>query len=136
MGMFTQPTCEGQLKPPSCNLDAECETACSGQGTITATCTPPKVTILVSSDPTLKTTLAAHMPDVIAVAAQGALVAKAAADVSTTAQNVITEVGNSIGCAAIFGAEEITKIQGSVSASLSISVSVMGSASVIAAVGG
>ncbi len=136
--MVTNPTCEGQLNPPSCqNLDAECETACSGQGTIQATCTAPTVTIAgVGADATLVTTLQKNLPDVLAVALQAGLVVKAASQVSTTAQNVVTEVANSAGCDLVFGASFATKVTASVAASASITVSVMASAGVVMSVGG
>lgn len=133
---YKNPTCEGTLKPPSCNLDAECESACSGTGTITATCSPPTIDVLVSGDTSLKNTLEKNLPAVVSVAAQAALVAKAAADVSTTAQNVVNEIKGSTGCAVIYGIDFATKLTGSVQASVSITVTVMATGGVVAAVGG
>lgn len=133
---YKEPTCEGTLTPPSCDIDAECEAGCSGQGTLTATCTPPTVSVLVSGDAALAKTLEANFPAIIQVAAQGALVAKAAADVSTAAQNVIGELSGSPGCAVIYGASFVTKLKGSIDASVSITVSVKATGVVVTAVGG
>lgn len=133
---YKAPKCEGTLKPPSCNIDAECEAGCSGQGTLTATCTPPTVSILAGADAALAATLEANLPAILDVAAQGALVAKAAADVSTAAQKVVTEVANSAGCAVIYGVDFATKLKGSVDASFSITVSVQATAGVVTAIGG
>jgi hypothetical protein len=132
---YKAPKCEGELKPPSCNIDAECEAGCSGQGTLTATCTPPKVTILAGADAALAATLEANLPAIVDVAAQGALVAKAAADVATAATSVVTEVADSAGCAVIYGVDFATKLKGSVDASLTITVSVQATAGVVGAVG-
>jgi hypothetical protein len=131
---YKQPTCEGTLTPPSCKLNAECEAGCSGQGTLKATCTPPTVDILIGMDASLKTTLTTNLPAVVNVAKQGALVAMAVQQVSTAAQNVVTEVGNSVGCAVVVGADFATKIQASVTAAASINVSVMATVTITGAV--
>jgi hypothetical protein len=134
--MYKAPTCEGQLKPPSCDIDADCEAGCRGQASLEATCTPPTVDILISMDDTLKTTLEKNLPAVFRVATQGKLIAQAAQDVASAAQNVGTAVVDSAGCALLFGVDFATKLQASVDASVSLSVTVMASVSVTTSLGG
>jgi hypothetical protein len=135
---YTAPVCEGALTPPTCNLNANCEAACASQASLQATCTPPSVVFLSSGTPTaLDTTLGKNLPAILNVIAQGKLVATAAANVSSAAQSVSTEITNSAACTVMFGVELATQVQTSVAASTTITVSIQASASVsAAAVGG
>jgi hypothetical protein len=131
---YTAPTCEGQLNPPSCNIDAECEAACNGQGTFQATCSPPQV-LVTSTDMNLQNTIEKNYPVVLQVAAQVALVGDAVANISSTVNSVISEVNGSVGCEVVVGVDFATKLQASVAAAATFSVSVMASATVITSVG-
>jgi hypothetical protein len=129
---YKAPTCEGELKPPSCMLDADCEAGCKGQGSLQATCTPP--TVVVTGDATLQTTLQANLPAVIKVAAQAGLVAKAATDVAGAAENVGTAISDSATCTVKYGVAFATAVTDAVAATASISITVTASVSVNSAV--
>jgi hypothetical protein len=135
-GKYTAPTCEGVLKPPSCNVDAECEAGCKSRATLRATCTPPTVSILAGGDATLKMTLETNMPVVAAVGAQAVLVAMAAKDVSTAANNVVGELQASAACAVVIGADFATKIQATVAAAATVDVSVTATVTVTGSLAG
>ncbi|MBK7581029.1 MAG: hypothetical protein IPI67_12550 [Myxococcales bacterium] len=126
---YTAPKCEGELKPLECDIDADCKAGCSGQGSLTATCTPPKVVVQASGDATLSATLEANLPAILDVAAKGELAGKAAADIAVKAADVGAEVAASAACAVTFGADFVAQLQASVAASASVSVSVSASAS-------
>ena len=134
---YTAPTCEGELTPPTCNLDADCEAGCKGQGSLQATCTPPKIQVLTSGDAALIATLQTNLPAILNVAVQGKLVAQAATDVASAADHVGTAVADSAACAVKYGATFVTQLGGAVAASTTISVSISVSVSVnTAALGG
>ncbi len=134
---YTQPFCEATLNPPKCTLNANCEAACEGQGSFSATCTPPGILVVSSTGSTmLQATLQKNLPAILNVIAQGKLVAQAAVNVAGAAQNLATQLEDSAACAVIFGAEFATQVQAAVAASTTITVSVQASVSVSGAVVG
>lgn len=134
---YTQPVCEGALKPPSCTLDANCEAACQGQGSLEATCTAPTVVLVTAGSPALKTTLEANLPAILQVVAQSKIIAQTATAVAGAAQNVSTEISDSTACALTVGVTFLPQIMSTVNASTTLSVSVTASVNVsAAAVGG
>jgi hypothetical protein len=135
---YTEPVCEGVLTPPMCTIDANCEAACESQASLEATCTPPSIVFVSTGNSAmLNATLTTNLPAILEVVAQGALVAKAAANVSMAAQSVGMQLSDSAACTVMFGVDFATQVTASVAASTTISVSVMASATVsAAAVGG
>ena len=129
-GTATAPKCEGEIQPPSCELDADCQAGCEGQGSFEAECTPPSVKIVGSGNATLVSTLETNLPAILNVVAQGEVVASAAVDVAGRAVDVGGEVIASAGCAAKFGASFVAELEASVKAQASVNVSVMASADV------
>jgi hypothetical protein len=129
-GTATAPQCEGEVRPPSCMLDADCQAGCEGQASFNATCTPPKVKIIGSGDATLTTTLEANLPKILDVAAKAEVAATAAVDVAGAAVDVGVEVAGAAGCAIKFGADFAAKMSAAAEASVSVNVSVMASGSV------
>lgn len=127
----TAPKCEAELKPAECNLDADCQAGCTGQGSLKATCTEPKVVVTTSASANgaLVTTLTANLPKILKVVSQAELAAKAAVDIAAKAGGVAAEVAASVGCVAQFGASFAADLQASVKASASVKVSVSASAS-------
>lgn len=138
-GMATAPKCEGELKPPMCNIDANCEASCQSHAEATATCTPPTVKLECSTNatgdiPKLVATLEKNLPAIIeAVQTQGQLAIKAAGHVvasgSVVAQNLGSVGGKALACAT-------AAVQASAQASVSVNVSVKASASVSGSAGG
>jgi hypothetical protein len=118
--------------------DANCQASCSSDAELTATCTPPTVSLEVvgtaSSDLTmLVTTIQTNLPAIIEVfKTQGSLVADGATNLVSTGSAVVSEVtslgGKALACATVAA-------QASASASVSVNVSVMASASVSGSAG-
>jgi hypothetical protein len=135
---YTAPTCEGKLTPPMCMGDANCQASCSSDAELTATCTPPTVSLEVvgtaSADLTaLVTTIQTNLPAIIQVfKTQGKLALDGATNVVSTGSAVVSEVtslgGKALACATVAA-------QASASASVSVNVSVMASASVSGSAG-
>lgn len=126
----TAPKCEAELKPPTCEVDADCQAGCSGQASLKAECTPPTVVIEGVADADFAATLTANLPVVLEVAAQGELVVKAAGGVVTAAGHLVAEIPSAPTCVAQFTGKLKAQIEGAVEASASVNVSVMASAKV------
>jgi hypothetical protein len=126
---YTEPVCEAELKPLQCDVDADCKAGCSGQGSIKATCDPPKVVIEASGDATLSATLEANLPAILDVQAKAVLVAKGAVQIVDKAASVGAEVAGSASCAIKYGADFAAQLQASAQASATVNVSVSASAS-------
>jgi hypothetical protein len=137
--MYTAPKCEGEIKPPMCNADANCQASCQGHAEATATCTKPTVTLECDGTATaditkLIATLQTNLPAIVAaVQTQGPLAVKAVGHVFATGSAVVSSAG-SIGGKALACATAAASA--SVKAQASISVSVSASASVSGAAGG
>jgi hypothetical protein len=137
--MYTAPKCEGEITPPMCMADANCQASCKGHAEATAMCTPPTATLECSASATtdvqaLITTVQKNLPTIVAaVQTQGALAVKAAGNVVTTGGAVVQSVGSLTGKAAICATTAATA---SLKASASVNVSVMASASVSGSCGG
>ena len=132
---FEAPSCEGEVTPPSCDIDAECQGGCDAQGSLKAECTPPKITIV--GDATLAATLEKWLPEIwLLFTVQGELILDAALYVGETAIDVAGEFTASLGCVAAFGAEFVGKFSAAAEASVSVSVSVEASAEVGGTAGG
>jgi hypothetical protein len=136
---YKAPKCEGELKPPSCNVDANCEASCQSHAEATASCTPPQValdcTATATGDiPKLVATLQANLPAIVlAVESQGQLAIKASGHVVSSGTAVVANItsagGKALACAQ-------AAVSGAASASASVNVSVMASASVSGSAGG
>jgi hypothetical protein len=125
----TAPKCEGEMTPPSCELDAECSGGCDAQGSFEATCTPPSISI--EGNANLVATLETWLPQIwLLFETQGALVLDSAAFVAEASLGIAAEFTGSIGCVAAFGADFVAKFAGAAEASVSVSVSVDASADV------
>jgi len=132
---YTAPKCEGELKPPSCDIDAECKGGCNAQGNLEAECTEPQIIIEGNAD--LKATLEANLPAIFLVfKVQGALVLDSAAYVAQTAGGVAEAAVGVPACVAKFAGDLVAQFSGAVSASASVSVSVSASADVGGSTGG
>jgi hypothetical protein len=138
-GMYTAPKCEGELKPPMCQANVDCQASCQSHAEFNASCTPPQASLecdgTASPDITkLIATLKTNLPVLLeAVQTQGPLAVKAAGHVATAGANVVAKVGTLTGKALACASSAFTA---STSASVSISVSVSASASVSSSCGG
>ena len=122
MGTFMAPTCKGKVTPPSCDASASCKSNCQASAQASATCTPPKVVIVANgmADATVVAALSANLPDLILVATvEGKNLVALIGDVSGGIQ---AAVKGSAACA--------LKLEAFVTASASVNVSFMASASV------
>jgi hypothetical protein len=132
-GTYTAPQCEAQLMPPSCKVDATCESNCSSQAQMTATCSPPAVTYQCSSTVSsglqaVISVLETDLPAIVnAATVQGKLALSAAGNLVTTGTAEFKAAGSLSGKAFACG---FAAVQASASAQTNISVSVMASASV------
>jgi hypothetical protein len=134
-GTFTAPKCETELKalPPECHADATCQTSCSSQASSHVTCTKPTVVLMANvaasaKIPALKAAVEANFPRLIVAArAQGPLIQHALQNMAASGSAIInssaTLGAKSVACAA-------TAVDVAASASLSVNVSVQGSAKV------
>lgn len=128
----TAPECQGELTPPTCEGDADCQGSCSASASIKAECSPPQVKLIcnvsaTSDIPKLVAALEAHLPALLEVTLDQSVIAlKAVAKVTAAAQNVVSAAG-SLGGKAIACAGAAA--EASVTASASVNVSVNASAS-------
>ena len=130
---FTAPSCEGELTPPSCDLDADCQAGCDGQAKFEAECVPPAISVAVNAmaNASLQGTLEANLPAILSVVdTRGALMVDAAGTVATSFGNVVAELTNLPGCLLVYSGDFAAQASASLEASASVSVSVTASASV------
>lgn len=129
---YTAPSCEGELKPPTCQGDANCQGSCSGSASVNAHCTPPQVELVATGNVTtdidkLIATVKTNLPALLLAAeTQGKLAISAAGKVVAAGEAVVKGAG-SLGGKAIACATVAAKA--SVAASASVNVSVQASAS-------
>lgn len=128
----TAPQCNGDLKPPSCQVDADCEAGCKGQANLDAQCTPPQIVFNGSVDATFAATLKENLPAILEVKSQLELAATSVQGIATGAGNVLANA--SAGCAAAI-ANVRGQLEGVAQASATINVSVQASASVSTSAG-
>lgn len=131
-GEFTAPKCEGELMPPSCDVDVDCQAGCEGQASFEATCTKPELTVVAEASVSaeLSATLTTNLPTVFQAGKKAALMLEAAGDVATATGNVVSAAGAELACIAAFGADAAAQVTASARASVSVSVSIEASASV------
>jgi hypothetical protein len=132
---FTAPSCEGELTPPSCDIDADCQAGCDGQAKFEAECVPPTISVAVNAmaNASLQGTLEANLPAIWSMANErGTLTADAAGTVATAFGNVAAELATLPACLLVYTSD----IAGQASASLDASVSVSASFSASANVAG
>lgn len=137
---FQAPRCEGKVEPPSCDLDADCESSCQAEVQAEASCTPPKVTIEFTGGAAvqdlldLQAALEQHLPTLIVTAVDRGKAAVDSAqilvEVGGNLQGAATSSGKAIACTASAAAaalEASAQVNVSVQASVSVSGSATGS---------
>ena len=138
-GTATAPSCEAELEPPSCDIEADCQAGCDGQASFEAECTPPTVAVVIDggAHANLASTLTTNLPALInGFRHKGQLLVDAAGYVVTSAGNVANDLAASAVCVAAVGAEVagnlavVAEASASVSVSFEASVSVSGSCGV------
>lgn len=130
---YTAPSCEGELTPPSCDIDVDCQAGCDAQAKLEAECTAPEIKVTVEGGVSgnLGSTLEKNLPALYTAAfEQGEAVVNAAVLVAERSGPAVAAVLDSVGCVAQFGANVAGKFEAAASASVSVSVSVSASASV------
>jgi hypothetical protein len=135
---FTAPTCGGELTPPTCEVDADCEAGCNGSALYSAVCTPPGVQLVFSGTPSavLQATLEVNLPAIIdGYQLKGALVFQAAAGIATMFGGAVEAALSSAACAALLSGDVAAQASAVVAAAASVSVSFSASASVGGAAG-
>lgn len=135
MGTATAPKCTGNVMPPSCTIDADCQAGCETQASLEAECTEPSVTVTVEASASADidaviTALEDNLPLLLSITAKGELLGQAAADTVDAFGELVTSAGTIPACVAEFGASVAASAQASVEASVSVSVSIEASASV------
>jgi len=131
-GTFTAPKCEGELMPPMCDVDVDCQAGCEGQASFEATCTKPELTVVAEASVSaeLSATLTTNLPTIFQAGKKAALMLEAAGDVATATGNVVSAAAGELACIAAFGADAAAQVSAAASASVSVSVSFEASASV------
>jgi hypothetical protein len=133
-GTATAPKCEGELKPPACIVDANCEASCQGHAELKASCTPPVADLECDGTATpdvtkLVATVKTHLPAILeVVSTQGPLLGSAGARLAVASAGIAAETtsltGKAIACAGVAGSAAVTA---STSVNVSVSASVSGS---------
>ena len=110
-GSFREPVCVTQFKPPVCQVDEACHSACSARAVANAICDPPIVRIAadLKTSPSLQplvTTLEANLPKLLAIGeVQGKLALDAVDRMSNSGQVVGANVDRldpkSLACAGV-----------------------------------
>ncbi|MBL8739783.1 MAG: hypothetical protein JNK04_01780 [Myxococcales bacterium] len=68
-GTATAPKCTGQVDPPSCDIDADCQASCDASASAKAECTPPAVTITGAAEFKLQIgVLKKYLPEILLLA--------------------------------------------------------------------
>ncbi|MGC4089692.1 MAG: hypothetical protein QM756_17750 [Polyangiaceae bacterium] len=129
-GTAKAPRCEGTITPPMCSADADCSASCDSKASLEAECTPPTVTITGFAEANFDVLLRANMPVVYGVAAQAALVAEGAKNLTVALAALGDAVTAEVKCGLSQAAAITAQVQASAKASVSVSVSVEASASV------
>jgi hypothetical protein len=126
----TAPKCEAELREPSCEADADCQAACKGQASFKADCTPPTIVIKGSVDADFAARVEANLPAIVEVSYQAELAAKAAGDVSSKGQAVLSAAADVPACALKVAGQIGGQFRAAADAALSVQASVTVSASV------
>jgi len=131
---FQAPHCEGKITPPECQVDADCQASCNAQVQANAQCTPPKVTIELSTGASadleaLVAALEVHLPTLIV---NGIERGQAALD----AGQVLVEVGGNLEGALTSSGKALVCATTAASAALNASVEVKVSVEASASIGG
>jgi hypothetical protein len=135
-GTATAPSCTGgEVTPPMCDVDVDCQAGCDTTASLEATCTEPSVTVTIegSASANIDAVIAAledNLPLLLSITAKGELLGQAAADTVDAFGNLVQTAGTIPACVAEFGADVAASAQASVEASVSVSVSIQASASV------
>lgn len=131
----TAPQCEGELTPPTCTVDAQCQTGCEAQASFEATCEPATITVS-GGNTALNNTLKTNLPILLEVRDNLASLQADASALATSAQAVATAASADAACAISRAGQLVTAAQGAVNAAaslqvtVSVSVMVTGSATV------
>jgi hypothetical protein len=134
-GAYATAWCEGELNPPRCAGDAQCQASCSARSEINPMCTPPMVDVTVTGSApavlTLKAALETYLPTLWHISkVLGPLAVRAASKLSMTGSAVVANsssmAGKAMACVGVAA-------NAAVSASATVSVAVQASASVSAA---
>jgi hypothetical protein len=134
---YTAPTCEGTLMPPMCNASGTCQSDCSADAQLQASCTKPTAALECTGGSsltdlaTLETTLAKNLPAIYQAAmTEGPIIKASAMTVATDAQmiNVSSLNGMALACANVV-LQAYTGAVGSINATVNVSVTVSATAS-------
>jgi hypothetical protein len=135
---YTAPKCEGVLKAPSCNIDADCEAGCNAQAQFNATCSPPVIDVEVTgmANAKLAATLKTNLPAIVLAAIhEGADVANAALDVVQKGGPAFAAGFANVVCAVQYGLTVAGNAQITLTASANLTTSVDASGKVATSAG-
>lgn len=138
---YTEPTCSGEITPPSCEVDADCSASCEASAEANATCTEPSVVLTYSCSgeadfemiDKLVATLRTNLPKLlINFQARGEAAVNLAGDFVGSLEGVVSASGSLSGKALVCikaAIEAQANVQANVSVSVEASASVSGEAS-------
>ncbi len=135
---YTAPKCEGVLKAPMCNIDADCEAGCNAQAQFNATCSPPTIDIEVTgmASAKLASTLKTNLPAIVLAAVdEGKDVLDAAGDVLSKGGAAFGAAFNTTACALQYGLTVAGNTQITLTASAHVTTAVDASGKVAASAG-
>lgn len=119
----TAPQCEGELTPPTCTGDAQCQAGCEARGSFESTCEPASVAVN-GGNPTLVSTLTTNLPTLLKLRAGLTTLAADAQTLAATAQSVGTTLAGIPACALVQANQLTTAASGALAAAASVQVSV------------
>ena len=128
---YTEPRCEGELTPPSCDVDVDCQAGCEGQAKFEATCVEPSIVVEVTAgdNAALVSTLETNLPALVSVALdQGPLLVEAAVDTAAAFGRAADAVGGTALCQVLATASITANVSISVEASATVSTCASASA--------
>lgn len=135
---YEAPRCETHLKPPSCQIDADCEAGCRAQASFQAACIPPTITVngVETVDQAAVDALVKHMPALVNGAfIQGALLIEAGLEVADAYPPAARAIAGLPQCLLFVADDIVATADASVTAAATINGSVQASVSVSASVG-
>ena len=121
------PRCEGEITPPSCDVDADCQASCDAEVSMDAQCTPGQVNITGDIDVTLKAALEANLPRIDVIFQKTGFLLQSGANLASAFGGAVNA---GVGCAVSMGGDIVASAQATLSASVKVEASFSASASI------
>lgn len=121
------PRCDGDVVPPKCDFDADCQANCDATASMEAECIPGKLIITGNIDAPLVDALETHLPVIQVIFEKTGLLVESGV---TLANAYSSAVNAGLGCAFAAAGNIVSSAQATVSASVKIEASFNASATI------